>query len=125
MRGADIPLETVYTIGRNGTTTHKEPLYELKSTKEIKAIQDKLGGMLSFYYGTWCNKCCGVYPAFYTEMGFKDDGYYVCLVCGKESKHEPMGWMARDDWNNGIFKWEPDKEEFRQMTINDFLGGAT
>lgn len=114
MTGKNIP--TVNWFG-NGKTI-KKSRYELKPAKEIKAEQDRLGGLLNCYYGTTCKKCCGVFPAFYTEGGLTDYGYYVCLVCGKESKHEPMSWIARDSWNNGQYQWEPTQ---RQLSILDIM----
>ncbi len=118
MRGKDIPLQTVIISGNGNIRTRKEPLYELRTAKEEKEYQDKLGDSKSFWYGTWCNKCCGVYPKFFTELSFESNGYYVCLVCGKEGKHRSMNWEARDSWNNGEYAWEPTD---RQMTIFDFM----
>ncbi len=118
MRGADIPLNTIYTIHTDGRTTkEKKPLYTLKTTEEVKAHQDKLGDNVAWYYGTWCKKCCGVYPAFFNEMNFNNYGYYVCLVCGKESEHCPMPWQSRDAWNEGRFLWKPSGTEFYQMSM--------
>ena len=119
MRGKDIPLQTIYsTSGKK----RKEPLYVLQPAEVIKAKQDKLGENAGWYYGTWCDKCCGVYPAFMSEQGFRDYGYYVCLVCGKESLHEPMPWQCRDDWNAGRYEWKPEK--VGQLTIFDWLEGS-
>lgn len=117
MRGDSIPLVTWYVGTKR---TFKKPKYRLHSAAEEKMEQDKLGRMLSMYYGTSCEKCCGVYPKFFTEGGFKDDGYYVCLVCGKESTHKPMAWQARDAWNNHKYIFNPETE-FTQMTIFDLL----
>lgn len=120
MTGKDIPLITViHTKGEQIWTT-KRPKYELKTSKEIQRDQERLGRMVGSYYGTWCDKCCGVYPKFYTEDGFRDYGYYVCLVCGKESTHQPMPWQARDEWNNGRFVFIPS-ELNRQMTLDDYI----
>ena len=121
MRGDKIPLTTVYTItGKGITKKRKEPLYKLVSAEEEKAHQDKLGDSVSFWYGTWCKKCCGVYPKFFTTESFDDKGYYVCLVCGKESKHTDMTWQARDAWNNGDYIFNPEQDDY-QMTIFDYL----
>ena len=119
MVGKEIPLITCYRSGKT-LTTFKRPMYELKPAEEIKAHQKKLGKNASWYYGTSCKKCCGVYPAYMTENTFDALGYYVCLVCGKESKHEVMPWIAREFWNNEEYKWSPDGA-YRQMTIFDFL----
>ena len=124
MRGKDIPPNTVYTIHTNGKITkHTEPLYTLKPMEEVKTHQDKLGKNAAWYYGTDCEKCCGVYPAFMKEMNFNDNGYYVCLVCGKESIHTPMPWQARDYWNAGQYLWEPTTE-YEQMTLFDWMKEA-
>ena len=120
MRGDKIPLITQYTITKTGTKTKKVPQYTLTTTEEIKAHQDKLGNNASWYYGTWCNKCCGVYPAFMKEQTFDDKGYYVCLVCGKESIHTDMPWQARDEWNAGNYVFNPQTDNY-QMTISDWL----
>ena len=122
MIGADIPLNTIYTIHTDGRTTkEKKPLYTLKSAEEVKAHQEKLGENAGWYYGTWCKKCCGVYPAFYNELNFNNFGYDVCLVCGKESLHEPMPWQCRDDWNAGRYIWEPSGSEYYQMSLEDWI----
>lgn len=116
-----IPLETWYGFKGDKKFTFKKPKYELKTAEEEKAYQEKLGNSLSFYYGTWCNKCCGVYPKFFTESGFRDYGYYVCLVCGRESTHQSMDWLARDSWNNGEYEWIPEAKENEQLSIFDFM----
>ena len=116
-----IPTVNWYKITKNGQhIVEKRPQYVLHSKKEEKAKQDELrkSNMLGYYYGTDCNKCCGVYPSFQTSVkGFDSQGYYVCLVCGKESKHASMPWIARDYWNGGKYEWEPE----RQLTIYDLL----
>ena len=121
MTGNDIPLTTWYRHTDKGITTFKKPKYILQTYEEIKAKQDKLGKNAAWYYGTDCEKCCGVYPAFMTEDSFENKGYYVCLVCGKESVHEPMSWIARDSWNAGRYKWKPS--EFYQMSMEEWLKG--
>ena len=57
---------------------------------------------LSFWYGTWCKKCCDVYPIHvnYTK-GFEDKMWYQCEVCGRRTEPADMPWVARDDWNSG------------------------
>ena len=119
MRGADIPKISVYHHTDTGIKTTKEPMYVLKSTEDVKAHQDKLGKNAGWYYGTDCKKCCGVWPKFFTDTDFSAYGYYVCLVCGKESLHEPMPWQSRDDWNADRYKWKP--EEYKQMTIFELM----
>ena len=122
MSGDEIPKITQYTIHcGGGMTKDKVPQYTLKTSDEIKDHQKRLGENASWYYGTNCVKCCGVYPSFQTEENMQMFGYYVCLVCGKESLHEPTPWQCRNDWNAGRYKWEP--ETMRQLTIFDFIGG--
>lgn len=119
-----IPMETWYGWHGDKSYSFKKPKYELKTAKEEKEHQEKLGNCLGFYYGTNCDKCCGVYPAFFTEGTFRDYGYYVCLVCGRESKHQPMNWMAKDSWNNCEYKWVPDPKEHEQLSVFDYITTA-
>lgn len=126
MRGDQIPLVTWYrTKTGGGVETFKRPKYVLKSVEEVKAEQVRLGSNASWYYGTNCAKCCGVYPQMFTEETFDDNAYYVCPVCGKESEHAKMPWQARQKWNAGAYKWEPTEEPtgYRQLTLFDFIGG--
>ena len=123
MRGKEIPLITVYTIEKRGHTTKKRvPLYELQPAEVVRAKQEALGDNVGWYYGDDCNKCCGVFPAFETETGFDSKCYFVCLVCGKESIHCEMPFLARDEWNAGHFLFNPEDSNY-QMTIFDFLEG--
>lgn len=117
-----IPLVTWYGWHGDKQYSFKKPMYELKTAEEEKAYQEKLGKLLSYYYGTNCKKCCGVYPAFFIEGTFRDYGYYVCLVCGRESEHKVMSWMARDSWNNGEYSWTPEPKEGEQLSIFDYEG---
>ena len=77
------------------------------TAEEAKRNQDQLiadGWDLSFWYGTWCEKCCGVYPKFISHIGgFDDLCRYECEVCGKTTKAFDMPWQARDAWNSGLF----------------------
>jgi hypothetical protein len=120
MVGKDIPLETVYISGSKGIRTEKRPQYILKTAEEEKAHQERLGKSVGFWYGTKCEKCCGVYPKFFTTLGFENLGYYVCMVCGKESKHCDMNWQARDAWNAHEYHFKP---ETYQYTIFDYIEG--
>lgn len=122
MRGDSIPLETWYRQVDGKITTFKKPKYVLMSKQEAAEKQKKLGNLLEYYYGTKCDKCCGVYPMIVNEGGFRDFCYFVCPVCGKESKHNPMTWQSREAWNKGAYEWTPDKlEENYQYTIFDFM----
>lgn len=116
-----IPMVTWYKISRKGIEKFKKPMYVLESTESIKAKQDRLGENAAWYYGTNCKKCCGVFPAFFTEQTFEGLGYFVCLVCGRESQHEHMAWQAEESWNAGRYCFEP-KEEYKQITLWDVIG---
>ena len=77
--------------------------------EEAKANQDRLeaeGYYLGFWYGTWCDKCCGVYPIIRILIGPEDLCRYECEVCGKRTKAVSMPWIARDLWNAGEFLQE-------------------
>ena len=71
--------------------------------EEAKRKQDDLerkGYKLSYWYGTNCEKCCGVYPAF-KDNGANDSAcWYECEVCGKRTKGFEMPWLAEKAWNN-------------------------
>ena len=125
MTGKDIPLKVIYTIHPDGrTTSRKEPLYRLHSAKEELDEQMSLakrGADLGWYYGTKCEKCCGVFPKFFTEETFAAKGFYVCMVCGKESRHRSMAHLARESWNNGEFVFIPDAYQY---SIFDYLKGV-
>lgn len=71
--------------------------------EEAKANQDRIvsdGFDLGWYYGTDCEKCCGVFPKFSTEYNISG-GYcfYECEVCGKRTDAFPMPWQAVKAWN--------------------------
>lgn len=74
--------------------------------EEAKANQDRIAKNynLGFWYGTNCEKCCGVYPKFCTHDGKQHMCYYECEVCGKRTKLCTMPWIARDEWNAGLFQ---------------------
>jgi hypothetical protein len=71
-----------------------------------KAEQDnreRRGYSLSFWYGTRCDKCCGVYPESVTCGHQADEKmYYRCKACGKRTAGVfDMPWEACEAWNNG------------------------
>lgn len=70
----------------------------IKQQNDIAAHFD-----LGWWYGTWCKKCCDVYPIFMKTDDFSDLCYYQCEVCGRKSKKCVMPWVARDDWNSMEF----------------------
>ena len=79
---------------------------------EAKAIQDDLearGFKLGWYYGTNCEKCCGVYPKLVSSQQNGAGCWYECEVCGKRTDEHPMPWLARDAWNSHEFKFEQIK----------------
>lgn len=56
---------------------------------------------LGHWYGTWCKKCCDVFPRHVSHYkGFEDMMFYQCEVCGRRTKDCYMPWIARDEWNN-------------------------
>lgn len=61
---------------------------------------------LSYWYGTDCEKCCGVYPRFHQSMANGIGCFYQCDVCGKRTEPQPMPWVARDEWNAGNYAEE-------------------
>lgn len=73
--------------------------------EEAKANQDKIvaeGYDLGYWYGTGCEKCCGVFPKFkaYGDLGGHSRCYYECEVCGKRVRPVNMPWQAKEAWNN-------------------------
>ena len=72
---------------------------------EAKANQDELAKHynLSYWYGTKCEPCCGVYPKFKTGGIQGNDCWYECEVCGKRTDPQRMPWIAEREWNAGRF----------------------
>lgn len=71
-------------------------------TKEqAKENQDRLSEKynLSYWYGTKCEKCCGVYPKFMNTYGSEATCWYECEVCGKRTRKKSMPWEAEEAWN--------------------------
>lgn len=75
------------------------------TAEEAKAKQEEIAKHfdLHFWYGTWCKKCCGVYPKLMTEDNFRGWCWYECEVCGTRTEPQVMPWVARDEWNEGHF----------------------
>ena len=76
------------------------------TAEEAKRHQDQLaedGWSLSNWYGTHCEKCCGVYPRMIGHIGSQDLCRYECEVCGKKTKAYDMPWQAEMAWNSGNF----------------------
>lgn len=74
---------------------------------------------LGWWFGTHCEKCCGVYPRFCkrdTNDKHHDD-YYKCDVCGKQTDYYAMPSQARDAWNGHKFLGEG-------IQLNMFMEGA-
>ena len=74
---------------------------------EAMKRQDEIvakGYYLGWWYGTDCEKCCGVYPRLERRQTFDTaDCFYQCEVCGKRTKCFTMPWLARDAWNRHEF----------------------
>ena len=72
-----------------------------EASYEQRMLQIK-GFNLSFWFGTGCEKCCGVYPRF-KKKDTNDkyhDCYYQCDVCGKQTDYYGMPWQCEEAWNN-------------------------
>ena len=85
------------------------------TAKEAKENQDRIeanGFDLGWWYGTRCQKCCGVYPKFMTSDGMNHACWFQCEVCGKRTKAQVMPWVAEEAWNNGEYV-----EELRQYSL--------
>lgn len=55
---------------------------------------------LSYWYGTNCKKCCGVYPKFKHSEAFGGGCWYECEVCGTRTNEVSMPWIAAEQWNH-------------------------
>lgn len=77
--------------------------------EEAKRNQDRLSKHydLGFWYGTKCEKCCGVFPKFMTTDRLESLCWYECEVCGKRTEKVSMPWIAEEMWNGG--KYEADQ----------------
>ena len=74
--------------------------------EEAKQNQDRIAEHfdLGFWYGTNCEKCCGVFPKLITGIGgYADQCRYECEVCGKKTEAYDMPWIAGEAWNKGQF----------------------
>ena len=74
--------------------------------EEAKRNQEKIAKYynLGWWYGTNCNKCCGVYPKLIAHLeGFNDLCRYECEVCGTTTEAQEMPWQAEKEWNEGRF----------------------
>lgn len=71
--------------------------------EEAKANQDRIAKdfNLSYWYGTNCKKCCGVFPKFRHSDAFGGGCWYECEVCGTRTEEKSMPWIAADAWNKG------------------------
>ena len=77
------------------------------TAEEAKRNQDKIvaeGWSLDFWYGTNCEKCCGVFPKLISPIGGTLDlCRFECEVCGKTTEAFEMPWLAEKAWNEGRF----------------------
>ena len=76
--------------------------------EEAKRNQEQLeaeGWNLGFWYGTHCEKCCGVFPKLITNVYVNGEDLcrYECEVCGKKTEAFTMPWLAEEAWNEGRF----------------------
>lgn len=78
---------------------------------EAKKQQDEISKhwTLGFWYGTNCEKCCGVYPKLMSTNGFDDKCYYQCEVCGKRTEAMQMPWLSRDAWNRHEYCYDDEQ----------------
>lgn len=62
---------------------------------------------LSHWYGTGCEKCCGVYPLFrVTDWQTSPGCWYECEVCGTRTDVYHMPWQAEEAWNRREYRAE-------------------
>lgn len=73
------------------------------------------GYNLAWWYGTNCYKCHDVFPKLMTKQDNSGDCWYECEVCGKKSRHGNMPWVARENWNNGLFQSLDQIDLFAEM----------
>lgn len=80
----------------------------MKTEEQAKRDQEELAKKfdLGFWYGTKCEKCCGVYPAFRHSDLNGGGCWYECEVCGKRTEEVAMPWIAEEAWNAGQFREE-------------------
>ena len=88
------------------------------TAKEARDNQDRIAKQydLGWWYGTRCQKCCGVYPKLMMTNDMLKC-FYQCEVCGTRTEPALMPWIAEEAWNNG-------KVEYGQMDIFAFIEGG-
>lgn len=71
-----------------------------EAMREQKLLEIK-GMKLGWYFGTRCEKCCGVYPRLQKRNTTDKyhDTYYRCDVCGKQTEYFGMPHQAEEAWN--------------------------
>jgi hypothetical protein len=76
--------------------TQQEAIEEQQRLELIYG-KEKLG----WWFGTRCEKCCGVYPRFQTRNTNDKyhNAYYKCDVCGKQTDYYGMPSQAEEAWN--------------------------
>lgn len=79
------------------------------TSEEAKREQDRIAEHynLGWWYGTGCEKCCGVFPKFMVANGMSTDCWYECEVCGKRTPPKNMPLVAEEAWNRGEVIQEP------------------
>ena len=91
---------------------------------QAEAIQNQSrlqssGFDLGYWYGTECYKCHGVFPKFMSKQDNSGDCWYQCEVCGKRSRPGNMPWVARENWNNGLFQTLDQMDLFALMEVEE------
>lgn len=85
------------------------------TAKEAKEKQDRIAQHynLGWWYGTDCEKCCGIFPKLMMSGATSHEQcYYQCEVCGKRSEPCLMPWIARDKWNDHEYVQEEKQLSF-------------
>lgn len=69
--------------------------------EEAKKNQAELSAHynLSYWYGTSCKKCCGVYPKLMTTGATHEQCYFQCEVCSRRTEAVDMPWISKELWN--------------------------
>ena len=89
--------------------------------EDAKANQDRIARHynLSWWYGTECRKCCGVYPKIVIRnVDNPKDVHLECEVCGRKTKEYAMPWIAKEEWNE---HFEELKVPMQQISLFDFM----
>ena len=76
-----------------------------EAEKEQEKLREHFGDGIGWWFGTRCERCCGVLPRLHvsntTDM---NDCWYECDVCGKRTERKTMPWVAEEAWNNHEYR---------------------